>query len=557
MRQQSFQHRSARVIALGRTLLAGFFLLAVWLDPPQPARSPEALYLILVAYAVFSIIHVALTWNDWWLERRLGGPAHALDLTVFAILVFLTDGFANPFFAFSVFIVLSATMRWSWREATLTAILVTLLFLVAGLVAASGAPDGDLESLILPGAHLIVLSSIIILFGLNQHASSSKVARLASVDPNVGGERPPIEAVLDYAQAQFPGAGLVLSWWDTEEPWTNVAIRSAGNVARHRVGAREVPFVVAPDLADAPFLFDSRRGRLLTLRGDKKVLESRGPPLNDIFAKQFAIRDGLRIPIRADPFEGELFVLGRKRLSSDDLEIGERVGTEISAAFARAAAFLATEEAAATNERLTFARDLHDSVVQSFAGIAMQLEGVRKSAELQESVAPQIERLQDGLHLEQKDLRRFINALRGGEGVSQLSDLSKHLALLAQRLARQWDIECELTTVPDAIEAPARLRQDIDLLIREAVANAVRHGQARKLSIVARAADRRLELEISDDGTGFPFRGSFTHAELKKAKIGPWSLQERISKKGGSLALHTGDEGACLNISLPFEGRIG
>ena len=93
---RGFHHPSARVIALGRLLLATLFLLAILIDVSQPAKAPTITYALLGAYVVFAAALVFVTWNNWWLEARLAGPAHAVDILLFVLLVFVTEGYTSP-----------------------------------------------------------------------------------------------------------------------------------------------------------------------------------------------------------------------------------------------------------------------------------------------------------------------------------------------------------------------------------------------------------------------------------------------------------------------------
>ena len=110
------QHPSGRVIALGRLLLATLFLVSISIDASQPAQAPASTYALLAAYVAFAAIMVAVTWSNWWLDAKLAGPAHAIDIILFAMLVLLTDGYTSPFFTFFTFLLLSAAIRWGWQS---------------------------------------------------------------------------------------------------------------------------------------------------------------------------------------------------------------------------------------------------------------------------------------------------------------------------------------------------------------------------------------------------------------------------------------------------------
>ena len=121
---QLLRSRSGRVIAGGRLGIAFFLLAAVWLDPSQPAEMLRITYALLVLYAAMSTLLFYAQRLTTLSPRRLGLPASALDLTahvlelsLFAFLLYATDGLTSPFFPLFTFSILSATFRWGWKGA--------------------------------------------------------------------------------------------------------------------------------------------------------------------------------------------------------------------------------------------------------------------------------------------------------------------------------------------------------------------------------------------------------------------------------------------------------
>ena len=161
------QLASGHVIALGRVLLASLFLIAVWMDHSETPDIPAAAYPILIGYLVLAVAIAATTWNNWWLDAHLSGPAHAIDIALFTAVVYLTQGDQSPFFTFFVFVLLSAAIRWGWRSTAQTAILLSLLYVLASLLAAHGEEFAWGRFTARTG-HLIILSLILIWFGVNQ-----------------------------------------------------------------------------------------------------------------------------------------------------------------------------------------------------------------------------------------------------------------------------------------------------------------------------------------------------------------------------------------------------
>ena len=113
---------SGRVIAIGRYMLASLLLFALWFDA-SPAFTPlGGPFAVNSSYVIFALIILVITWNNWWLDARLAGPTHAVDILVFTTLVFSTQGFDSPYFTFFMFVLLSAAIRWGWRATALTAV---------------------------------------------------------------------------------------------------------------------------------------------------------------------------------------------------------------------------------------------------------------------------------------------------------------------------------------------------------------------------------------------------------------------------------------------------
>jgi len=91
---------------------------------------------------------------------------------------------------------------------------------------------------------------------------------------------------------------------------------------------------------------------------------------------------------------------------------------------------------------------------------------------------------------------------------------------------------------------PTRLRLDAHQLMREAVANAVRHARAKSIEIELNAAPNELRLTVINDGAAFPVRGG--RPEM------PTSLGERVQQAGGVLDMARGMGVTKLSISLPI-----
>src|SRR3990172_4980417 len=112
--------RAERLIATGRVVLAALSLLAVYLDPSTPATHAPATYFLLLGYLAYALLVALVVWLAPVPPVRLGLVTHVLDLLLFCLLTYLTEGPTSPFFTFFTFSIVGATLRWQWRGALWT-----------------------------------------------------------------------------------------------------------------------------------------------------------------------------------------------------------------------------------------------------------------------------------------------------------------------------------------------------------------------------------------------------------------------------------------------------
>ena len=520
-------------------MLATLFLVAVLIDSSQPTYAPQAAYALLAGYLLFAAAVVALTWRNWWLDARLAGPAHAVDIVLFTLLVLLTAGFTSPFFAFFMFVLLSAAIRWGWNLTAATAILLALLYIIVGVLVATTDQPFELQRFVVRAGQLVILSLILIWFGANQWRTAHYLTdEQLLARPEL--EESPLENGLRAAMSGVGAKRGAFLWREPgREELTGIAIRD-GEVAMVKLPGT----AFAEGWADGPFLYDLERNRGLRRDAERNLatLQPRevigGRPIVD-----FALGEGLAVPVRSDRGEGELFLEQVANLSTDHIEIGLAVAADVSVHIQRHALLKAAEESAEARSRLMLARDLHDSVVQFVAGAAFRLEAMKRSAGSGRDIEPELDELKQLMMQEQRELRSFIHALRSGPLVA-LNDLAAELKSLAERLTRQWDIDCSFSSRAADMMIPTRVRLDAHQLMREAVANAVRHAQAKSIEVELDTAPNQLRLTVVNDGAAFKERGG--RMEM------PTSLGERVAQAGGAIDMARGMGVTKLSISLPL-----
>ena len=195
--------------------------------------------------------------------------------------------------------------------------------------------------------------------------------------------------------------------------------------------------------------------------------------------------------------------------------------------------------AAVLEERRRMARDLHDGLTQELAYISAQTK--RLAALTSEIVGDEvsIDHLVTAAERALDESRRAIAAL------TKPIDLPFHLALTqeAEEVAARIGVDVKLD-IDETIEAKGQTRETLLRIVREAVTNAARHGEAGQIT-VRLSNGRGLHLEVKDDGKGFD-------PVDKRGGFGLESMRERAIALGGEFRLaSTPGHGTEIQVVLP------
>jgi two-component system sensor histidine kinase DesK len=178
---------------------------------------------------------------------------------------------------------------------------------------------------------------------------------------------------------------------------------------------------------------------------------------------------------------------------------------------------------AVTEERLRFARDLHDLVGHSLSVIAVKSELAGKLTAIDaDRAAGQMAEVRG---LAQDSLRQIREAVRG----YRILDLTSEVASV-QAILEADGVTCKIDVPPGIVDPEAA--GPFAWVVRESATNILRHSSATWCTISLHAADGSAVLEVVNDGAADPVQGG----------TGLAGLAERLAAVGGSLtAQPTGD----------------
>jgi signal transduction histidine kinase len=184
-------------------------------------------------------------------------------------------------------------------------------------------------------------------------------------------------------------------------------------------------------------------------------------------------------------------------------------------------------------EREGLAHDIHDTMVQSFAGVGYQIQGIRRSVVRGDN--PDLHQIADQLAVAYQLVRschreasRTI-AMLGSASSSIQQNLLGALVETARGIAGdQITTSAELrgTSIPLNL----RLANALLHIGQQAVANAVGHGNPSMLKITLSYESDSVELVVEDNGQGFEYTP-------EKAGFGIQGMQKRAHDMAGTLLI--------------------
>lgn len=197
-------------------------------------------------------------------------------------------------------------------------------------------------------------------------------------------------------------------------------------------------------------------------------------------------------------------------------------------------------------QRLTVARDLHDSIGHSLSLVAVQAGVAREAVGRDEAAARgALDSIVGTSTASLTDLRRALASLRADpeDGDREPADLARVDEIVGA--ARDTGLDIRLERDPEAVLVDA-VAATVVRIVQESVTNILRHASARTAMVRIRVDGSRVRVEIADDGKGDAGTGGGQ---------GIAGMRDRAELVGGTLSTRSGDGGFVVTASLPVEGR--
>lgn len=209
-----------------------------------------------------------------------------------------------------------------------------------------------------------------------------------------------------------------------------------------------------------------------------------------------------------------------------------------------------TPSSAVVDERNRLAREIHDTLVQEFAGILLHLEAAN-GLDLSVSASECLTRVRDLAKSGLEDARRLLLGLRPKplEGAV----LSDALGQLAECFSRDCGINCKFATTGRRHKLGEQIENELYRVAQEALCNVRKHSRAGSVSILLSYTTAGVALSIKDDGKGF----AINQPNLGTHGFGLPAMCERANRLGGRMNIDSGKgTGTEIRMSVPLTGKL-
>jgi signal transduction histidine kinase len=538
-----------RLLAGVRCLLVATGLAIIWFEPSEPKRLVGLTYLSLGAYLAYSLAvtllartraaHRALRWLHW------------ADVAFAGFMVALTDGTNSIFFWFFLFAALAASWLYGFREGIRVTLASTLVFTLAGLVAAPYSEAIELDRAVIRPVFLLLLGYLVAIKGGSDLRHARRLALLSEMNATFS----PRRRAESFARAleglrQDLAASDCLLVLERDSPDGSAAVhRAAGRDGSPAAAMIEVSrAVVAPllslqhELSSHPPL-SPHRPMLARGSGGPTEANLRCAGLAELLECEALMT--VPFPI-ANGGRGRVYVLwhARRRLHQPDLDFVWQWSIALASLTEKARLTDELMAQAAEAERRNVSRDLHDTTIQPYLGLKLAVEGLLREASHDAALAARIREVLEVTDATIDELRAYTEDIRTGRRLRG-DEVKRAIESHAERLARLYGLQVSVSaTGLDGVD-PA-IATAAHRIAVEGMNNVLRHTLSRRARVMLHAGSGVLTVDIANDrGDSLP------------APFVPRSIRERAEQQRGSARVDIAADGTTHVVAtLPLRAGL-
>src|SRR5262249_31147558 len=202
------------------------------------------------------------------------------------------------------------------------------------------------------------------------------------------------------------------------------------------------------------------------------------------------------------------------------------------------------------NERTRIARELHDTLLQSFQGLLLKLSAVKllirdRAKEAEEQLDRMVEQAEQAI----TEGRDAVLGLRSSTVIA--NDLAQAITNFGVGLASNGGSpEFCVRAEGRSRDLSPSVRDEVYRIASEALRNAFRHAGAGRIEVEIHYDDREFQLRVRDDGKGIDVK--ILNAGMRAGHHGMPGMHERAKLAGGKLMFWSQpDSGTEIELTIP------
>jgi signal transduction histidine kinase len=269
----------------------------------------------------------------------------------------------------------------------------------------------------------------------------------------------------------------------------------------------------------------------------------------------FGINSLLAIPLlRGDRMLGLLTVMEDEphSFSERDVRLLQQLAHSVVIAIENAMLYKQVRSMTAIEERRWLAREMHDDLAQGLGLIHIQAtvtEDLLSNGKIDQA-KESLKQVKEIANRSYTDVREAIFSLR-----TVVSPDTRFLSTLQDYLSdyqRHYGVETSLDADDEsAVQFSDEVGAQVSYIIKEAVTNARKHGDAKRVDVSIVREDCGSVITIKDDGFGFD---PLTISREDAQHMGLQIMRERAWSVGGELEVHSGEgEGTNVTLCVPVD----
>jgi signal transduction histidine kinase/ligand-binding sensor domain-containing protein len=205
------------------------------------------------------------------------------------------------------------------------------------------------------------------------------------------------------------------------------------------------------------------------------------------------------------------------------------------------------------SERTRIARDLHDTLLQSYQGLILRFQAATNL--LPERPVEAKQRFESAIDQAAQAITEGRDAVQGlRSSTVETNDLAMAISALGEELAADGTI-ADSALFRMAVEGTPRnlhpiLRDEVYRIAGETLRNAFRHAQARQIEVEIHYDAQQFRLRVRDDGKGID--PEILGEQPRPGHFGLHGMRERAKIVGGQLEVWSElDSGTEIELSIP------